>query len=90
MRIGALTQVQQVYGAQKKNSVQKKDGASFRDQVQISSMGKDFQTAKTAVANSPDIREELTASLKERIKNGTYEVSGEDFADKLLKAYGEM
>ena len=75
---------------QKKPGVQKKAGTSFTDQVQISSMGKDFQTAKTAVANSPDVREELVASLKERIKNGTYEVNGGDFADKLLEAYQGM
>lgn len=90
MRIGAITQLQQVYGAQKKSGVQKKADASFRDQVQISSMGKDFQIAKAAVAGSPNVREELTASLKERIQSGTYEVSGEDFADKLLKAYGAL
>ena len=87
MRIGGLTQVQQVYNAQKKSGVQKKAGTSFSDQVQISSMGKDYQTAKAAVANSPDVREELVASLKERIQNGTYEVNGGDFADKLIKAY---
>lgn len=90
MRIGAITQLQQVYGTQKKSGVKKKADASFRDQVQISSMGKDFQTAKAAVAGSPNVREELTASLKERIQSGTYEVSGEDFADKLLKAYGAL
>lgn len=90
MRIGAITQLQQVYGTQKKSGVQKKADASFRDQVQISSMGKDFQTAKAAVAGSPNVREELTASLKKRIQSGTYDVSGEDFADKLLKAYGAL
>lgn len=90
MRIGALTQVQQLYSTQKKPGIQKKAGASFSDQVQISSMGKDFQAAKTAVANSPDVREELVASLKERIQNGTYEVNGGDFADKLIKAYQGM
>ena len=90
MRIGALTQVQQLYSTQKKSGVQKKAGTSFTDQVQISSMGKDYQTAKTAVANSPDVREELTASLKERIQNGSYEVNSGDFADKLLKAYEGM
>lgn len=87
MRIGGLTQVQQVYNAQKKSGVQKKADKSFADQVQISSIGKDYQTAKAAVTNSPDVREELVASLKERIQNGTYEVSGGDFADKLIKAY---
>lgn len=90
MRIGALSQVQQLYSTQKKPGVQKKAGAGFADQVQISSMGKDFQIAKTAVANSPDVREELVASLKERIQNGTYKVDGGDFADKLLEAYQSM
>lgn len=90
MRIGALSQVQQIYNAQKKPGVQKKTGVAFADQVQISSMGKDFQIAKTAVANSPDVREELVASLKERIQNGTYEVDGGDFADKLLQAYQSL
>ncbi|MCM1538821.1 MAG: flagellar biosynthesis anti-sigma factor FlgM [bacterium] len=90
MRIGGLTQVQQLYSTQKKPGVHKKAGAGFSDQVQISSLGKDYQTAKTAVANSPDVREELVASLKERIQNGTYEVNGGDFADKLIKAYQGM
>ena len=90
MRIGGLTQVQQLYNAQKKPGVKKKAGTSFADQVQISSLGKDYQTAKTAVANSPDAREDLVASLKERIQNGTYEVDGGDFADKLIKAYGAL
>ena len=30
------------------------------------------QTAKAAVAASPDIREELTADIRERVQNGTY------------------
>ncbi|MDE5817990.1 MAG: flagellar biosynthesis anti-sigma factor FlgM [Lachnospiraceae bacterium] len=90
MRIGGLTQVQQLYNTQKKTDVKKKSGSSFADQVQISSLGKDYQTAKAAVANSPDVREDLVASLKERIQNGTYEVDGGDFADKLIKAYGAL
>ena len=90
MRIGGLTQVQQLYNSQKKSDVKKKAGTGFADQVQISSMGKDYQTAKTAVANSPDVREDLGASLKERIQNGSYEVDGGDFADKLIKAYGAL
>ena len=42
-----------------------------------------------AVADSPDIREELTAPLKEKINAGTYNVSSESFADKLMKKYNE-
>lgn len=87
MRIGSFAQVQQLYGTQKKNTVQKQGKTSFADQVQISSLGKDIQVAKAAVANSPEVRADLTDSLKSQIQNGTYEVDSESFADKLLGAY---
>ncbi len=90
MRIEAYTQVQQLYQSQKVNRSQKTGGAARTDKVQISSLGKDIQTAKAAVADSPDIREELTAPIKTRIQNGTYAVDNDSFADKLLKKYEEM
>ncbi len=90
MRIEAYTQVQQLYQTQKTTKSQKTGSVVKSDELQISSIGKDFQTAKAAVAGSPDIREELTAPIKAKIQNGTYEVSNESFADKLLKKYEEM
>ena len=89
MRIEAYTQVQQTYNTNKTSKSQKSERPSFSDQVQISSFGKDIQTAKQAVANSPDIREEITAPLKASIQSGTYSVSGQKFADKLLEKYNE-
>ena len=64
--------------------------ASHTDRLQISSQGKDFQTAKAAVAAAPDIREELTAPIKARIQNGTYGVDNASFAEKLLQKQEEM
>ena len=90
MRIEAYTQVQQLYQSQKVNRSQKTSVAAQTDKVQISSFGKDIHIAKAAVAASPDIREELTAPIKAKIQNGTYEVSNESFADKLLKKYEEL
>ena len=90
MRIEAYTQVQQLYQSQKVNRSQKTGTVAQTDKVQISSFGKDIHIAKAAVAASPDIREELTAPIKAKIQNGTYEVSNESFADKLLKKYEEM
>lgn len=89
MRIEAYTQVQQLYSTKKTAKAHKVAANGVSDQIQISSFGKDIQIAKTAVAASSDIREELVAPLKASIKNGTYEVSGESFADKLLKQYEE-
>lgn len=90
MRIEAYTQVQQLYGTKKVNKADSKKNVSFSDKLQISSMGKDIQTAKAAIAGSADIREEVTAPLKAQIQTGTYEVSAESFGEKLLKKYEEM
>mgnify|MGYP003318642795 CR=1 FL=1 len=87
MRIDAYAQVQQVYGNKKTHKVQKGSKTGFKDQLQISSIGKDIQTAKNAVANAADVREEVAAPLKSRVNAGTYEVSGDDFARKLFEKY---
>ena len=90
MRIEAYTQVQQLYQSSKVKSSQKTGSVAQTDKVQISSFGKDIQTAKAAVAGSPDIREELTAPIKARIQDGTYAVDNGSFAEKLLQKYEEM
>lgn len=90
MRIESYTQVQQIYQSQKVRDNQKTKNTVKSDHVQISSFGKDIQIAKIAIAESPDIREELTAPIKARIQDGTYEVSTGDFADKLLEKIMEM
>jgi len=91
MRIEAYTQVQQLYQSQKTRKTQTTSGtARTTDRVQISSTGKDFQIAKSAMAGTPDIREELTAPIKARVQSGTYSVDNETFAEKLLKKYEEV
>ena len=87
MRIDAYAQVQQVYGNKKTHKVQKGTKTGFKDQLQISSIGKDIQTAKNAVAGAADIREEVAAPLKNKVSAGTYEVSGDAFAQKLFEKY---
>ena len=87
MRIDAYAQVQQLYGNKKVHKVQKEARTGFKDQLQISSKGKDIQTAKNAVAGAQDVREDVVEPLKRTINAGTYEVSGEQFARKLFEKY---
>lgn len=89
MRIEAYTQVQQLYNAQKSSKPQETKKAGFADKLQISSIGKDIQTAKSAVAKAPDIREDVVAPIKEKVMNNTYSVDSESFADKLFAKYEE-
>lgn len=90
MRIEAYTQVQQIYKRSALDKGQKKASPNVSDQLELSSMGRDYQIAKQAAAASADIREEITAPLKNSIQSGTYEVSTERFADKLLQNLEEM
>lgn len=89
MRIQSYIQVQQLYNTQKPSRTQKSTQTSFSDKLQISTMGKDIQTAKSALANTSDIREDKIAGIKAAIQDGTYEVSGASFADKLLEKYSQ-
>ena len=90
MRIGPYAQVQQIYGSKKSAKVPKTANTSLSDQIQISSIGKDIQAAKVAVAASSDIREDVIAPLKASVQADTYQVSGERFAEKLLRQYEEI
>ncbi len=91
MRISSY-QISQIYGNNSTTKTTKKSVAGssdIKDQISFSSVGKDLQVAKAALKNVPDVREDKVNALKESINNGTYNVSGEAFADKLLAAYGE-
>ena len=88
MRIEAYNQVAQIYKANKIAGTAKTAKASAaRDEVQISSFGQDYQIAKQAVAEASDIREDKVAEVAARVNSGNYDVSADDFADKLLEKY---
>lgn len=93
MRIGTYNMLSQIYGntgTKKPKSTGTTSTGSFLDQVSFSSMGKDMQTAKTALGNTPDVRESKIQDLKRRIEDGTYDVSVDDFAQKLLDSYSKV
>ena len=92
MRIDAYNQIQQIYGSTsiKKTEEKKVSNVSFKDQLLLSATAKDAQVARQALANTPDVREEVIAPLKEQIDNGTYEVDTDDFAGKLLERYNGL
>ena len=84
MRIDAINRVSQLYQANSTKKVAKANNTQKYDSVQISQMGKDYQVAKAAVAATPDVRTDLVNDIKSRLENGTYDVSMEMLADKLL------
>ena len=86
MRIDAFNQVTQLY---KTNSTKKTYATSktqAADKLEISQMGKDYQVAKSAVAAAPDVREDKVNAIKQALASGTYNVSMEEVADKLINS----
>ena len=47
--------------------------------------GQELRRVRQLAADHPDVREELVQSLKARIENGTYNVSGEEIADLMIR-----
>ncbi len=90
MRIEAYTQVQKLYDTKKTKKAAPGSSVNASDQLQISSLGKDIQWAKQAVAESRDVREDVIGPIKARIQSGSYEVSTDSFADKLMQKYEEL
>lgn len=88
MRIEAYNQVAQMYNANKASGTSNLKRAGMkRDEVQISSVGRDYQVAKQAVAEASDIREDKVAEMRSKIASGNYQVDTGDFASMLLSKY---
>lgn len=87
MRIEAYNQVTQIYSNSKADKLKSTDNVKKRDEVQISRVGRDYQVAKQAVADAPDIREDRVIQVRGRIASGNYKVDNGDFAAKLLEKY---
>ena len=63
-------------------------GTSYTDgteQIAISSKAKDIQKATEAVNAAPDIRIEKLEQIKNQIADGSYRVSSEQLAEKILE-----
>ena len=87
MRISSMMQVSQIYNANATKNTTKTVSAGKKDQLELSALGKDYQVAKAAVSAASDVREDKVAALKASMADGSYQVSTEDFANKLLEAY---
>jgi len=85
MRIDAFNKINEVYKASSVKNTAKVKSGNFGDKLEISQTGKDYQVAKQIVSRTPDIREEKVNDIKARMEAGTYQVTIEDVADKLIE-----
>lgn len=53
--------------------------------LELSDAAREVQMVKRQLAETPDIRVDRVAALKARVEAGTYNVSGEDIADLIIR-----
>jgi negative regulator of flagellin synthesis FlgM len=87
MRIDALNKISELYKTNSVKSTAKTKSGSFHDMLEISQTGKDYQIAKQVVARTPDVREDLVNDIKKRMEAGTYNVTDEELADKIMNRF---
>ncbi len=87
MRIDALNQVSQLYQQTKPKKAVRSDQSYAQDELQISRTAQDYQIAKNAVSEAPDVREDKIAEFKEALASGTYNVSSQEIAEKMVNKY---
>ena len=84
MRIDAYNQISQMYQSKQVKPVKAVKKTTTTDAFEISQAGRDYQTATQAVKEAADIREDKVNKIKEALASGTYNVSGEEFAEKMV------
>lgn len=87
MRIDAYNSISQIYKTNSPKKTNKTSSASQVDMFEMSSVGKEYQIAKQAVASASDIRVDRVNDIKSRMEAGNYNVSDDDFASMLVSKF---
>gem|GEM_PF-4910348 len=82
--IGHIARVYQDQNRVKPNEAAKSTAPASGDKVTLSATGREINALMKKVENTPDIRPEAE-SIKQAVKSGRYDVSGEEIASSILK-----
>ncbi|MCL1878891.1 MAG: flagellar biosynthesis anti-sigma factor FlgM [Defluviitaleaceae bacterium] len=84
-----ISGVYNAYAVQPNRSVAKNANAEYdrenTDTVSLSAQAGEYQLARKAVADVPDIRENLVSHLRAMIASGAYNVSAHDVAARIFE-----
>ena len=82
-----VTKAMNVYNKSSNNSSQKVSGIELpKDQLELSTKAKEFQVALKAFKELPEVREAKVNEIKEKLQQGSYNVSGQEIAEKIFES----
>ena len=87
MKITNMLNTTNIYNKNTKNDKKIEKTIKNNDSFTVSDKARDFQAVLKAVSSSPDIREDKVNNILNKIQEGSYNVSSEDIAKKLLSKY---
>lgn len=87
MRVDAISKIYETYKTKIVSSSTQTEKTKSRDKVELSTMAQDYATIQKKLSETSDVREDRVADIKQRIENGTYNVSAKDIASKILMGY---
>lgn len=83
MRIDSVNKIMAAYGNSYNTTKAVKNIKT--DELNITSTGSDFLYALQMAKKAPEIREDKVDAIKKQIETGTYNISCEDVARKILQ-----
>lgn len=88
MRIDAYNAVNSVYNSTKPvKKVNSEKKVSKDDTLEISQFGKELHVAKKAISETEDIRIDKVEAIKKQMQEGTYHVSDDALAERILDSF---
>lgn len=85
MKINGVLKTPDFYNNKKESTTKKSKISQYStDQFTLSKEARDFQSIYKAMNQTPDIREEKVSKIKAQIESGTYSVSSQEIANKIL------
>lgn len=85
MKITNLFNTTNIYNKSNVNDKKLEKTKRSKDSFVVSDKARDFQTVLKAISNSPDVREEKVNDIIKKMEQGSYNISSEDIANKLLR-----
>ena len=87
--VSGLYKAHDVYKIEERPSAVKKSGRpeQTKDEVALSGRAVDYQIARTALQNAPDVREDVVSAMKSKYSSQMSAVSASDIADKLISKW---
>ncbi len=85
MKITNLFNTTNIYNKSNVNDKKLETTKKSNDSFVVSDKARDFQTVLKAISNSPDVREEKVNDIIKKMEQGSYNISSEDIANKLLR-----